>query len=254
MALIALLTDFGTSDWYVASMKGVLLSLAPSSRLIDISHDLSPHDITAGAFVLAESARWFPKGTVFLAVIDPGVGSDRPVIAAEADGRRFIGPDNGLLGLALARAARPRVVRLMNPSLRLPAVSNTFHGRDLLAPAAAALARRVPLRHLGPLVDAWQPAPWPHPRSRGGIVEGEIVLIDRFGNAISNIAATTQRPRAVRLRGRTARVVSSYAEGQRGKLLALIGSHGYVECAMVNGSAAAAFRIHRGDLLTVWSA
>jgi S-adenosylmethionine hydrolase len=222
--------------------------------LVDISHDIPPQDVIAGALVLAEAASWFPRGTVFLAVVDPGVGSGRRLLAAEADGRRFVGPDNGLLGLALARASRRRVVRIANRRLWRTPLSTTFHGRDILAPVAARLALGDSLDRVGAPVRAWQPAPWPEPSTRGARHVGQIVAIDHFGNAITNLPADRlARPSEWRasIRGRRARVVSSYQEGRRRELLALVGSHGHLELAIRDGSAAAHLRLRRGDRVTV---
>lgn len=253
--LVALLSDFGTQDWYVACMKAVILSRCPGAQLVDITHEIPAQDVIAGACTLAASFPWFPSATVFLCVVDPGVGSARPLIAVRAGGRVLVGPDNGLLGLVLAQTPRPRIVRLTERRFWLPRPSRTFHGRDILAPVAAALARGAALERFGPPTTRFQPLSLPVPRRRGRRVSGCIVHIDRFGNLLTNLpaqlAATTAGRPTIRFGRREARVVSSYAEGRYGELLALVGSSGYLELAMRDGSAAKRLRARRGAALTL---
>lgn len=250
MRVIALLTDFGTRDWYVAALKGVLLSRAPGARIVDITHEIPPQDIRSGAFILASAVPWFPRGTVFLAVVDPGVGSPRALLAAQADGRSFVGPDNGLLALSLARAHHRRVVRLTNPRYWLPAVSRTFHGRDIMAPVAAYLARGGRLDRLGPACRAITPLPLPAVRRQGRRHQGAVIHIDAFGNLITNLPAGLLAGRTAPglwYRGRRVPVVSSYADGGPRQLIAVAGSTGLVELAIRERSAARHFRARRGD-------
>jgi len=253
--LVALLSDFGTQDWYVACMKAVILSRCPGARLVDITHEIPAQDVVAGAFTLAASFPWFPPATIFLCVVDPGVGTARPLIAARAGGRVLVGPDNGLLGLVLAQTPRPRIVRLTERRVWLPRPSRTFHGRDILAPVAAALARGAALQRFGPATHQFQPLPLPIPRRRGLTVSGCIVHIDHFGNLLTSLPAQLAATAAGRVRIRfgrqTARVVSSYGEGRRGELLALAGSSGYLELAIRDGSAAKRFRARRGAPITL---
>ena len=250
---VALLTDCGTRDWYVAAMKGVILSRAPRARLIDITHDVPPQDVTAGAFTLAATVPWFPQGTVFVAVVDPGVGSGRTLLAARADGRYFIGPDNGVLGLSLERARRLTIVQLTNSRYWLPAISRTFHGRDIIAPVAAYLARGGSLHRLGPPQRRPTPLTLPQVQRRGQRLHGEVVHIDTFGNLITNFQASLSRTK-----GREGRftlrynrfdipVVSSYADGRPNQLIAVVGSLGLVELAVREGSAARLLNAKRGD-------
>ena len=251
--LVALLTDFGTRDWYVATLKGVILSRCPDARLVDITHEVPPQDVLAGAFTLAAAAPWFPVGTVFLAVVDPEVGTDRALLAARADGRYFVGPDNGLLTMCLARAQHTSVVRLRNRRYWLTQVSQTFHGRDIMAPVAAYLACGGSLSRLGtPMRHIRQP-PLPLVQRRGRTIHGAVVHIDAFGNLITNmpaalLAGTRGSARvALRYKDRGARVVSSYAEGRPRELIAVAGSLGLVELAVREGSAAWVFDAKRGD-------
>ncbi|MBI2885368.1 MAG: SAM-dependent chlorinase/fluorinase [Candidatus Omnitrophica bacterium] len=255
--IIALLTDFGTADWYVACLKGVLLSRCPQARLVDITHDVPPQDVVAGAVILASAMSWFPPRTVFLCVVDPGVGTARPLLAAQAGGYRFVGPDNGVLALALDRVSTRRVVRLTNRRIWLPALSHTFHGRDIMAPVAAHLAAGRPLVRLGPPVSRYQPLAIAPVRARpSGRLAGRVIYIDRFGNLITNVPAQTLAGpgRRVRYQRRDVRVVQTYADGRPGELIALAGSSGWVELAVRNGSAAARCRARRGEQVEMRSA
>ena len=226
------------------------------ARLVDITHEIPPQDVVAGAFILASAAAWFAPGTVFLAVVDPGVGTNRPLIAVRADGRYFVAPDNGLLALTLERARARTAVRLTNQRHWLTPVSRTFHGRDIMAPAAAHLACGGSLSSLGTPIKALHPLALPQLRRNGRTLQGQIVHIDAFGNLITNLPGAllgpTASPRlALRYRHHAARVVSSYAAGRPRELVALVGAAGCVELALPNGSAAHAFRARRGDPITV---
>ena len=187
--VIGLLSDFGTRDWYVGTVKAVLLSRCPTARLVDITHEIPPQDTLAGAFTLAAAAPWFPAGSVLLAVVDPGVGTDRAILAGRADDCWLVGPDNGLLALTLARAKRVSLVRVTNRRFWPSTVSQTFHARDIMAPAAAALASGCALRTLGPAVRQAEALAWPVVERRGGTVRGQVMHIDAFGNLITNIPA-----------------------------------------------------------------
>jgi S-adenosylmethionine hydrolase len=239
-ALITLLTDFGTADGYVGEMKGVILTRAPDARLVDVSHEIAPHDIDAGRLTLARYWRRFPAGTIHVAVVDPGVGSLRAALAVSSDGRFLVGPDNGLLSPALL-VAGARAVALPIPAAAAP----TFHGRDVFAPAAAMLASGATLDALGPMVDApvLRRTPEPHRREDGAIA-GEVILVDRFGNAVTNLVG--RRGGALEVNGRQLRLVQTYADAEPGELVALCGSTGLIEVALREGSAASQFGIRRG--------
>ncbi|MDB5102654.1 MAG: hypothetical protein JWP91_343 [Fibrobacteres bacterium] len=207
MSCIALLTDFGTEDWFVGTMKGVIAAINPKAYVIDLCHDIPPGDIRAGAFALLASYRYFPRGTIFVAVVDPGVGGPREALLAEAHGCHFIGPDNGLLAYALAggppgtggrqdasslkppstEAPGPRIRVIENPAYRLPDAGTTFHGRDVFAPAAAHLSLGKPAGSFGKRKEDFVELPFPVPFRLRGTVSGQIVHIDRFGNAITNL-------------------------------------------------------------------
>jgi len=185
--IITLTTDFGTQDWFGGTMKGVIFGVAPRATIVDITHEIPAGDIRAGAFALAASCRFFPKGTVHVAVIDPGVGGRRKAIAVQTANYFFVGPDNGVLSFALAREKIKSLHRLENPDCFLQPVSQIFHGRDIFAPVAAHLGCGTSVGKLGPAQKGFVRLSWPQPRVRRNRIEGEVVFIDRFGNAMTNI-------------------------------------------------------------------
>lgn len=240
--IITLTTDFGHADTWVGVMKGVILSVFPSARIVDLTHEIPPHDVRAAALALIDAVPFFPRGTVHLAVVDPGVGGDRKPLAARKDGHFFVGPDNGVFSGFLPGEY---VLELDRPELFLPRVSRSFHGRDLFAPVAARLAAGKSLRELGsPLAD---PVIIDLPRARpsGDSVAGEVVAVDRFGNLITNIPERLlpEGPLAVEVgaNGRTVKISglsACYDDGRPGKPIALVGSAGRLEIAVPHGSAA----------------
>ena len=244
-AIITLLTDFGSRDAYAACMKGVILGLNPQAVLIDLSHEVPPRDIRAGAFILAGAAPYFPPGTIHLAVVDPGVGAGRRGLAARGRGQFWVGPDNGLFHLIFAGRSDIEIVSLENAAYFRPQISATFHGRDIFAPVAAHLSLGVELGRLGPAITDPVRLPWPEPVFTADNIRGEIIYVDRFGNLVSNITAGAFHDW---LKGgnfqlkvgpeRLTRLHRTYGEAATGALLALMGSHGYLEIACVGGSAA----------------
>ena len=187
MSLITLTTDFGLTDWFVGTMKGVILGINPRATIVDITHDVQPGDIRAASFALAVSYRFFPKGTVHVAIVDPGVGSSRKAIAVQTANYFFVGPDNGVLSWALRKEKIKAVRSLENHTYFLCPISHSFHGRDIFAPAAAHLAGGLSIRKLGPDRKHLVQLPWPELVRRKNRVEGEVIYIDRFGNGITNI-------------------------------------------------------------------
>ena len=223
-------------------MKGVLLSRATAAQIIDISHDIAPQDVDGARLVVARMWRRFPASTVHLVVVDPGVGSDRVAIAVEAEGRFLVGPDNGVLSPALL-APKSRAVALPIP----PEAAPTFHGRDVFAPAAASLALGVPLEKLGEPMTAPVILHTPQAkRRRDGDIEGEVIVIDRFGNAITNLIPPHGGSAKVRVAKRTLAVMRAYSEVEPGKAVAVVGSMGFVEIAIRNGSVAKELGLRRG--------
>jgi hypothetical protein len=233
MPIITLLTDFGLSDSYVAEVKGVLLSRAPGATLVDVTHQVTPGDVRAGQYLLARAWHRFPAGTVHFAVVDPGVGTARRALAVQAAGHAFVAPDNGLLSFLPAGA---RFVSLPIP----PDAAPTFHGRDVFAPAAAALANGARLEDLGsPITDAYCSV-LPAPRVEGVVVAGEVLYVDRFGTLVSNIPGGDVEP-GVRIRvGGTdvGALRRTFGDVERGAVVAFVGSGGTVEIAVRDGSAA----------------
>ena len=255
--IVALLSDFGTRDHYVGSMKAAVLSVCPEATLVDITHEVPPQDILTGALELAAAYSYFPPGTVFLCVVDPGVGSARRGIAGSAGGYYFVGPDNGLLSLAVHDAGSPAVfVELTERRFARSTVSKTFEGRDRFAPAAGWLAGGTPLTAFGPAIPDPVSLQVPTSRVSGGAIEGEVLLVDRFGNLITNIGAGSiaggAAPIEVAIAGRTiGGIVSTYAAAPPHALCALVGSSGYLEIAVNGGNAAAYLAIGRGETVLV---
>jgi len=254
--VIALLTDFGSRDHYAGTMKGVALGICPDATLVDITHDLPPHDVLAGALELAASYRYFPAGTIFLVVVDPGVGSGRRGIAAEAGEYRFVAPDNGVLGLVFEEAAPKKVVELTERRYARPTVSRTFEGRDRFAPAAAWMAKGIELSALGRPAGSLHPLEWPHPQVAADRIGGEVLRVDRFGNLITNIdrktfdrfaSADAKGTIEIQLGGQpVGRMVSTYADAEAGELCALFGSTEHLEFAANGSSAAVTLNLGRG--------
>ena len=245
--IITLLTDFGTADGYVAELKGVLFSAAPIVTIVDLSHEIPPQDVESARLAVARYWRRFPSGTVHMVVVDPGVGSARQALAVSSDDRFLVGPDNGVLSPALL-ASGSRAVSLSIPSM----ASATFHGRDVFAPAAAHLASGTAIDALGgPCLDPVVRRTPEARRAGDGSVIGEIIAIDRFGNAISNLIAP--RGGRIEIGGRTMPIVRAYADGPVGDIIALVGSSGFVEIAQRDGSAARALEITRGTCVTLRS-
>ncbi len=253
---IALLTDFGLRDHYVGVMKGVALSICPDATFVDISHGIPPQDLLAAALELDAAYRYFPQGTIFLVVVDPGVGTGRRAIAMDTGEYRFVGPDNGVLALVAGRSPSARIVELVNPQYARPTISRTFEGRDRFAPAAAWLASGVELTSFGPKVTPVTPLDVPSARVGSCGIDGEILHVDRFGNLITNIDWSLldglARPIAVEVNGRfVPHFVSTYADAPARALCALVGSSGLLEIALNGADAASALAIGRGAAVRV---
>src|SRR5687767_1914807 len=256
--VIALLTDFGTRDHYAGTMKGVALGICPDAAFVDITHDIAPHDVLGGALELSASYKYFPPGTIFLVVVDPGVGSARRPLAAEAGGYRFVAPDNGVLTLAFKDAPPKRVVELTERRYARPTVSRTFEGRDRFAPAAAWLAKGIDLSGLGRSLPSWHMLSVPEPAVSEGQILGEVLRVDRFGNLVTNVDRRTferfagvGRIEIVAGSRSVDAVVATYAETQPGAVCALFGSSDHLEVAVNGGSAAEQLAIGRGARVTI---
>lgn len=257
MHIIALTTDFGMRDWFVGTMKGVVLGINPRAVIVDLTHEIPPGDIRAGAFALMAAYRYFPKSTVQVAVVDPGVGSRRRAIAVQTTNYVFVGPDNGVLSWALAREKIKAIRQLENPKYFLKTISRTFHGRDIFAPVAAHLSRGVPMKQLGRELDDFIRLPWPKPAKQRGEIRGEIAHIDHFGNAITNIAAELifSRPKVTcevmgKRKVRCA-LAAFYGAVPANSPVAVVGSSGFLEIAVNGRSAAHRFGFKIGDVVIV---
>jgi S-adenosyl-L-methionine hydrolase (adenosine-forming) len=253
VSLITLTTDFGSGSPYVAAMKGVILSVNPHATIVDITHDIPPQDVRRGAVVLDDTAEWFPGDTIHVAVVDPGVGTQRAIVYARIGSQQFIAPDNGLLSLLAARTPPETLIRLANSAYWLDEVSATFHGRDILAPVAAQLSLGLDPALLGPPLERLTPLDWPTIRVGESQIGGEVLAIDSFGNVLTNITADmlAGRPADDRLRivchGQETRgICRTYADRPCGTLIALVGSSGRLELAIVGGNAAQSLGIRVG--------
>ena len=258
MSIITLTTDFGTGSPYVAAIKGVILSINPQVTLVDVTHDVRPQDVRHGALILDDVTDRFPADAIHLAVVDPGVGTDRKILVAEIGRRLYVAPDNGLLS-RLARRTPPSDVReLAEPRYWLDSVSATFHGRDVMAPVAAHLSLGLDPEKLGPPLAKLVMLDWPEPVVSSGEIEGEILDVDSFGNLITNVDAALLAPlpagRPVRVRlgeHEVEGIRSTYGDGPDAALIALVGSTGRLELAIVGGSAAATLGTRIGDPVIV---
>jgi S-adenosylmethionine hydrolase len=256
--LITLLTDFGTKDQYVASMKGVILNINPRCLLIDITHQVSPHDVREGAFILANAYSHFPKGTIHLAVVDPEVGGARRPLLLVTQNYFFVGPDNGLFTMVTQKESVNQVIVLDKKKYHLSRVSSTFHGRDIFAPVAAHLSRGVKPDALGHKIDALFWLGFEGPLIKEGKLLGEILHVDAFGNLVSNIDEgkffqfTRGRPFVIRTRKKAIRSLKkAYWEGKKEEAIALFGSSGFLEISVKEGSAQKVLKVKRGDKIEI---
>ena len=256
--IIALLTDFGSADHYAGTMKGVILGICPDATLVDITHDIPPHDVTAGALELAASYRYFPAGTIFVAVVDPGVGSARRGFAADTGDYRFVAPDNGVLTQVLRESPPKKMVELTERRYARPTVSRTFEGRDRFAPAAGWLAKGTQLTALGrPIADVLK-LDIPVADADADSVRGVVLRVDRFGNLVTNIDRKTVerlgQSAAITIdagQHRVERLVATYAELPPDGVGALFGSTDHLEIAASSSSAASRLALTRGAVVTV---
>ncbi len=239
MGIITLTTDFGAGDHYVGVMKGVIAGINPSAVVIDITHGIEAYNIAEAAFKLHASYSYFPEGTIHVAVIDPGVGSARRAIAAEAGGYRFVGPDNGVFSMIFDKSGADQVVEIRNPEFMLSTVSATFHGRDIFAPAAAHLSKGIALEELGDVLTSYESLDIQEAHDGGDVMTGRAIYADRFGNLVTNIPGSViTNFSSVRAGDVTISSLSgSYADGKEGKLIALVGSSGFLEISVNKGSA-----------------
>jgi S-adenosylmethionine hydrolase len=264
ISLITLLTDFGDRDYFVASMKGVILNINSQARIIDLSHQVTPHQVEEAAYLLKSSYRYFPDGTVHVAVVDPGVGSARRPLLVSTSRFYFLAPDNGLLSYIFDEELSVEVRTIENKQYRLDSEGATFDGRDLFAPAAAWLTRGQAPGSFGKLIRDYVKLPIPEPAVSNKSLTGRIVHVDHFGNLISNItplhlkeiqgvARKSPSDLTIRLAGATIQgLVTCYADGASDKPHALLNSNGQVEIFLKEGSAAEALKCARGETVEIF--
>jgi len=255
---IALLTDFGLRDHYVGAMKGVILGICPEATLVDISHDVPPHDVLTASLELSAAYSVFPAGTIFLVVVDPGVGSARRGLAVETGSYRFIAPDNGVLGPIFQEKSQIKVVELTERRYARPTVSRTFEGRDRFAPAAAWLGKNIRLSALGRPVTDYQLLDIPTVNRVDGTLVGQVLRIDHFGNLVSNIDRKTvenySQAGSIKIEVgeyKVGRLVETYTDIDDGDVSAIFGSTGQLEFSANSGSAARQLGVQRGDVVVI---
>jgi len=259
--LIVLLTDFGFRDSYVGVMKGVIRGICPSADVIDLSHNIMPHDVAEAAFVLSASHDYFPTETIFTCVVDPGVGTDRMVLCMASRGQTFLAPDNGLLSVIAERTGYDDLRKVTAAEFFLKGRGTTFHGRDIFAPVAAHLAAGASVADLGPPVQNIRMLRLPRPlRATDGSLRGQIIYIDQFGNLITNIRRmalersfeNAMESVEVHVKQRIIRgIAPGYAARPRGELVSVVGGTGYLEVAVNQGSAAEMLGCEKGDSVTL---
>lgn len=260
MSILALLTDFGWQDPYAGIVKGVLLSINPALSIVDITHSIPPQDIHTAAFFLSETVPYFPKGTVFMAVVDPGVGSNRNALVCRIGKHYFTGPDNGIFTLVLQKAKQNNEAitchKITEKRFCLPKISQTFHARDIFAPVAAHLSLGTPLNAFGPEKSDPVLLSFTSPEIFDNTIAGEVRYVDGFGNLITNIHADLltklkRQPTSVNISGMDIPILTAYSQAELTQPLAITGSYGLLEIAVRNGNAAAVLQAKRGDRVIV---
>lgn len=228
--IITFISDFNTSDWFVAAVKGQILKINPEATIVDVTHSIVPHDVRSAAFILRACYQDFPAGTVHLVVVDPGVGGTRKPIIVESDNYYFVGPDNGVFSYVFREDSHVFAITVARQ------VSATFHARDIFAPTAGSLSKGEQPHNLGHEIHDYVCFPFPQVKNKGDEVHGEIVYIDQFGNLITNIPTSIDAT-ALRTANKMIRVKQCYADGEEGELIAIRGSTGFFEIAVKNSSA-----------------
>ncbi len=259
--IITLTTDFGLSDHFVGTMKGVILGICPQAEIIDISNEIPPFETHEAAFALAQSYSFFPPKTVHVVVVDPGVGTDRAIVFARIGRQAYVVPDNGLLSRLARRTPPAKIVRLTEPEYWLHPVSAVFHGRDVMAPVAARLSLGLEPDHLGVPQDRLAMLDWPEVRVLPGRIEGSVLLVDGFGNLVTDVTAAMLADAGKGRESAGARIwcrshsvhglCRTYGDRPTGSPIALIGSSDRLELAVVGGNAAATLGAGAGDAVTV---
>ncbi|MEW6455245.1 MAG: SAM-dependent chlorinase/fluorinase [Acidobacteriota bacterium] len=245
MSVIALLTDFGETDYFVSSIKGVILKINPDVHIIDISHSVGSYNIKEAAFILKSCYKYFPERTIFICVVDPGVGSPRKIILTFTNNQYFIAPDNGILSFVLNENPEREIYEIKESKYFLPTISDTFHGRDVMAPVAAHLSRGLPLNEFGEKISDYIAIPFPSPKLiKKDVYEAEIIHVDKFGNLITSIpvefiaSVNPDKKLLLEIKGKKiSRRVKSYFEGRKDELIFLVGSSNFLEIGINQESA-----------------
>jgi S-adenosylmethionine hydrolase len=252
-AIITLTTDFGEGSRYVPAMKGVILSINPEARIVDVTHSIPAQDIRCGANVLAETTRWFPADTIHIAVVDPGVGSTRRIVYARIGSQQFIAPDNGLLSRLASAEAPTKIVAIEKQEYWLPGVSATFHGRDIMAPVAAQISLGLNPEKLGEPVEQLVDLPWAEVQQVANRIEGEVIEVDSFGNLITNITRamlegvpTDETVIISCEEHETQGIFATYSDQPTMTFMAHVGSTGRLELAVVDENASAMLGVRVG--------
>jgi S-adenosylmethionine hydrolase len=258
--IITLMTDFGTKDGYVGAMKGVILGVNPRCTMVDITHEIPPQGVFEGAFVLGNTYGSFPRGSIHLAVVDPGVGTQREALVVETEGYYFVGPDNGLFTWIFRKGEVKQVIGIRNRDFFLEQISQTFHGRDIFAPVAAHLSLGRKPHEFGVKLDTWSEIDIPEPKATDKGLIGEVIHIDRFGNLITNLPRRLLERLAgrgslqVRVKGkRISGLKTAYAEARRGELMAIFDSFDLLEISVMGESAMQALKAAKGDRVELFS-
>ncbi len=249
--LIALLTDFGLKDGFVGSVKGVIKSIN-NVDIIDITHEISSFDVLEGALILSASYKYFPKYTIFLCVVDPGVGTNRNAIVVRTNNYTFVAPDNGLISLALEDENIEKIIKIENRDFFLPSDTNTFHGRDIFAPVAAYLSLGIPVESFGTELKNIKKIEIPEPINYSNYIEGQIIKFDKFGNAITNLKTLPSAFKKASVANTPIKgVINSFLEGEKGKLYLIKGSFGFYEIVSPLESAKDKFNLKIGDKIYI---
>lgn len=254
MSVISLLTDFGLDDNYVGVMKAVILNIDPKAKILDLAHNVERHNITEAAFLLKGSFKYFPKKTLFLVIVDPGVGSRRKAIIVKTEDYVFIGPDNGVLSLALNQVKIEKIIEITNKRYFLKPVSDTFHGRDIFSPVAGFLSGGIPIEEFGRKIEKLKSLNLPKVDIKDGLLRGEIIYVDHFGNLVTNIERDSFydfiNNRKFRIHFKKEvfeRINKSYTQTDIGKPLVIWGSFGNLEISVNRTSAKDYFRVKKGE-------
>ncbi|WP_457621486.1 SAM hydrolase/SAM-dependent halogenase family protein [Persephonella sp.] len=251
MNVVALLTDFGTQDGFIGAVKGVISSINPAVNIIDISHEVDSFDILEGALILSATYRYFPEGTVFVSVVDPGVGTERKPIVIKTEKYFFVAPDNGIVSIAVQDQKVEKIIHIKNKQFILERFTETFHGRDIFAPVAAYITRGVPVDMFGEELESINKIRIPEPEERDDLVVGQVIKFDKFGNCITNIKELPDFYE-IKVNNHTIKkVVKSFLEGDKDNLNLIKGSFGFYEIFLPEKNCKEIFNIKKGDKVII---